>query len=42
MATNDYEIDLMDRVKRVTWEDVEEVGTDYDGTETEEETDSDY
>jgi hypothetical protein len=43
VVTNDYETDLMDRVKKVTWEDVEEVGSDYDGTETEEEeTDSDY
>jgi len=38
--TLEYEKELKGLVKKVTWEDVTEMGSDYDETETEEETNS--
>jgi hypothetical protein len=34
VTTGEYEEDLRDRVEKVTWENVEEMGSDYDGTDS--------
>jgi hypothetical protein len=41
VTTNEYAANLRTRVKKVTYEDVEEMGSDFDGTDTEEESDYD-
>jgi hypothetical protein len=41
VTTSEYAVDLRDRVKKVTWENVEEMGSDFDGTEPEVEPDYD-
>ena len=41
VTTSEYAANFRDQVKEVTWEDVDEMGSDFDGTEPEEEPDYD-